>query len=605
MTNTPSLQQQAAQALQYAIDAAFPAAAGADPLIRPSDHADLQANAALALAKQVQSRPRDVAEAIVAALDSDVIAATEISGPGFINLTLSDETLWQQAHARSSDDRLGIDPVLSGHRMVVDYSGPNIAKEMHVGHLRSSVIGDAIARISEFLGADVIRQNHIGDWGTQFGMLIEYLIDNPDEPWRAGEIADDDNAESAVSALNQLYKNARATFDTDPDFADRARRRVVDLQAGDPETVALWQEIRTESEGAFAAVYERLGLSLTLADTAGESFYNDKLADVTSELVAKGVAVESDGALVVLSEEITAADDRPAVLMVRKSDGGYGYGTTDLATIRYRINELSATDILYVVGAPQALHFQLLFEAARRAGWLTDDIRATHVPFGSVLGADGKPFKTREGKAARLMDLLDEAVDAARRVLIEGAEAKGTDLDELTLRTISEAAGIGAVKYADLSTSRVKDYVFAPERMVAFNGNTGVYLQYAHTRMVSLLRRALPEDVRSDETLAVTAVDVIAHESAGGELEPAERALILAVDGLGDVLEGVARELTPHLLCTYAYNLARAFTDFYEAAPVLAAEGAIRERRLALVSLARRTLASALDLLGIVAPERM
>lgn len=604
---TPSLNRQLHDALAAAIAAAYPDHQDADPLIRPSDHADAQANAALALAKKVGSAPREVAQKLVAGLDQHLLTDVQISGPGFVNLTLADSALWNQVVARSSDERLGIETTQAGVRTVIDYSSPNIAKEMHVGHLRSSVIGDALARIMEFLGATVLRQNHLGDWGTQFGMLIQFMAEHPDEPWRAKDVVGTEH-ESAVSALNALYQKARGVFDSDPGFADRARARVVALQAGDAETLAVWEEIRDESQGAFAAVYERLGLSLTLEHTAGESFYNDRLADVTAALVELGVVVESDGALVFFSDEVKGQDGNPAALIVRKSDGGYGYGTTDLATIYYRINDLAADRILYVVGSPQALHFQLLFEAAKRAGWLTDSVQAEHVPFGQVLGTDGKAFKTREGKAARLMDLLDDAVAAARKVVVEGAEAKGQAFSDADLTAISEAAGIGAVKYADLSTNRIKDYTFDTDRMVAFNGNTGVYLQYAHTRMGSILRRAADTDFVADEAVASPPAAVASPPAADAlvaPLEPAERELILTIDQLGDVLESVATELTPHLLCTYAYNVARAFTEFYEACPVLNSEPAIRARRLALVNLTKSTLAQSLELLGIVPLERM
>ncbi|MBZ2196988.1 arginine--tRNA ligase [Ruania sp. N2-46] len=600
-TAVASLQTQLTDALGDAIAAAYPAQSGADPLIRPSDHADRQANAALALAKKVGASPREVATNVTERIAvGDVVGQVEISGPGFLNLTLTDAALWRQVEARRAGARLGVPPVAAGVRTVIDYSGPNIAKEMHVGHLRSSVIGDALARILTFLGSDVVRQNHLGDWGTQFGMLIQYIDEHPEKPWRHTEItatdADGENA-STVSALDGLYKAARAVFDTDPEFADRARARVVALQAGDEATLATWRDIVKESQYAFDEVYARLGVQLTEADSAGESFYNDMLDGVAAELEEAGIAVVSDGALVVLSEEVTGPDDEPVALMVRKRDGGYGYDTTDLATIRYRIRGLGADRILYLVDSRQALHFRLVFEAARRAGWLDPErVQALHVPFGSVLGPDGKPFKTRSGGTVRLMNLLDDAVAAALTVVREGAEAKGTEVDDDALTLIAEQAGIGAVKYADLSGSRVKDYVFDVARMTAFNGNTGVYLQYAHTRMVSILRRAAERGLTVPE-----------HVPAAVEtpLEAAERGLILTLDAFADVLAEVAVDLEPHRLAGYLYELSRAFTDFYEACPVLASEGTVRDRRLAIVDLTRRTLATGLDLLGIAAPERM
>ena len=593
-----SLSDQITTVLGEAIAAAYPEQAGADPVVRPSDHADLQANAALALAKKVGARPREVATSIEANLPAgELISRVEVSGPGFLNLTLSDEALWRQVRARAADERLGVPATEAGRRTVIDYSAPNIAKEMQVHHLRSTIIGDALARVLRFLGSDVIPQNHLGDWGTQFGMLIQYIEEHPEEHWRERDLrADAGEQDSPVSALEQLYKKAREVFDADPQFADRARTRVVALQSGDARTLKLWQEIVAESQRSFDAVYQRLGVGLGPEHSMGESAYNDVLEEVARELADAGIAQVSDGALVVQSQEVTGADDKPAVLMVRKSDGGYGYDTTDLATIRHRIRNLGADRILYVVGAEQGLHFRLIFEAARRAGWLTDDVRAEHVPFGSVLGPDGKRFRTRAGKTVRLMDLLDDAATAAEAVVREGAEARGEQVDEAWLEQIAEQAGIGAVKYADLSNSRVKDYVFDVQRMTAFNGNTGVYLQYAHTRLASILRRARSQGLTVPEAGAV---------ELGEPLEPAERELTLRLDGFGQSLMEVAADLEPHRLAGYLYDLARAFTDFYEACPVLGSQGAVRERRLVLVDLTRRTLATGLDLLGIAAPERM
>lgn len=592
------LVEQLSTALGHAIASAYPDQSGADPLIRPSDHADLQANAALALAKKVGASPREVAAAVVGKISDDVlIGGIEVSGPGFLNLTLSDAALWAQVEARLADDRLGVPATELGRRTVIDYSAPNIAKEMHVGHLRSTIIGDALVRVLEFLGSQVIRQNHLGDWGTQFGMLITYIDEHPDEPWRHADIEQMGAAPvSTVSALDELYRKARKEFDGDPDFADRARRRVVALQAGDEDTLVVWKDIVAESEYAFDEVYRRLGVRISSADSAGESTYNAVLGAVAKELEEAGVAVVSDGALAVLSEEVKGRDDEPPALIIRKSDGGYGYDATDMATIRHRVKDLRADRILYLTDARQALHFRLIFEAARRMGWLTEDIEAVHVPFGSVLGPNGKPFKTRSGDTVRLAELLDQGVEAAAAVVREGAEARGEEVDEASLTRIAEQAGIGAIKYADLSGNRVKDYVFDPERMVAFNGNTGVYLQYAHTRMVSILRKA------TDRGLSVPAVVPSAVEKA---LEPAERALTLQLDGFGEVLADVVDGYEPHKLATYLYETARAFTEFYEVCPVLAAEGAVRDRRLALVDLTRRTVAQALDLLGIAAPERM
>jgi arginyl-tRNA synthetase len=576
----------AAEAVSAAMRATLPAElADADPLVRRSDHADYQSNVSLSLAKKAGRKPRDLAEAISGALDGGL--ATEISGPGFINLSVSDDVVWRQVAARLADDRLGVGTPELGRRTVIDYSGPNIAKEMHVGHLRTTIIGDALARLLEHLGAVVIRQNHLGDWGTQFGMLIEYLDSHPEAKWRAADLTDGDAG--TTSALDALYKKARAEFDADPDFADRSRRRVVALQAGDEATLAAWKELVAESEKAFQAIYDYLGVLLTRADSAGESSYNRYLDDVCRELEQAGVGVDSEGALCVFFDDVTGPDGNPVPLIVRKSDGGYGYGTTDLATLRYRVRELKADRILYVVDARQALHFRMVFDTARRMGWLGDEVDAEHISFGTVLGPDGKPFKTRSGGTVRLVELLDEAVAKARAEI----ETKPHTLSEAELETVARQAGIGAVKYADLSTSRTKDYVFDPVRMVSFNGNTGVYLQYAHTRIQSILRK-LPDGAGE------------APVDPSLPLAPAERALALLADEFAASLVEVAATLEPHRLCGYLFSLAKAFTDFYESCPVLAAESdAIRDNRVALCRLTGVTLGRGLHLLGIATPDRM
>jgi arginyl-tRNA synthetase len=577
------LLDQVSTAVSDAIRRARPELAEADPVVRRSEYADFQANAALALAKRARLRPSDLAAELVAALDSDYVDAAEVSGPGFLNIKLSDRSVWSQVAARLANPRMGIAAPEAGRRTVIDYSAPNIAKEMHVGHLRTTIIGDSLARVLGFLGADVIRQNHLGDWGTQFGMLIQYLDEHPESAWHHDELSGDT---STVSALDTLYREARAKFDSDTDFADRARARVVALQSGDAATLAKWKDIVAESEFAFREIYDRLGVHLAAEDSVGESFYNPMLADTIAELEDAGIVVESDDALVIYSQEVTGPDDQPVPLMLRKRDGGYGYDTTDLATIRYRIRDLKADRILYVVDSRQALHFRLIFEAAQRAGWLTDDVEATHVPFGTVLGPDGKPFKTRAGGTVRLTDLLDDAVTRARAIVAE----KNPDFSADLLDQIAEQAGIGAVKYADLSNSRIKDYTFDVDRMVALVGDTGVYLQYAHARIRSILRKAGDTDARVDSTLP---------------LEPAERSLALELDSYGAVLADVGVTLEPHKLCGYLFELARTFTGLYEACPVLPAEEPTRSNRLALCHLAAQTLGHGLDLLGIPAPERM
>lgn len=577
-----------AAAVSEAMAAVLPAEfAGADPLVRRSDHADFQSNVALSLAKQVGKPPRELAAAVEEQVADPMIASTELSGPGFLNVTLHDPAVWTQAAERVGAPRLGVDTPLTGERVVIDYSSPNIAKQMHVGNLRTTIIGDALARVLEFLGARVIRQNHLGDWGTQFGMLIQYIDEHPEAQWHQSELGGDPDA--SIAALDALYRQAREEFDADTEFADRARTRVVALQRGEPETTQLWIELVEESQRAFQALYDRLGVLLSPEDSAGESTYNSELDDVADELERAGIAVHSDGALCVFFDEFTGPDDKPAPLIVRKRDGGYGYAASDLATIRYRIRELAATKILYVVDARQAQHFEMVFATARRAGWLTDDVRAVHVPFGTVLGPDGKPFKTRSGATIPLTELLNSAVTRAHTVVSE----KAHDLTDEELATVSEAAGIGAVKYADLSGARVKDYVFDVAKMAALNGNTGVYLQYAHARIRSILRKA-PADATNPSTDNTV------------RLEPSERALGLLLDEFGHALADVAESYEPHRLAGYLYSLARAFTEFYENCPVLKAEDQrLRDNRLVLCHLTGDTLAHGLNLMGIVAPERI
>ncbi|WP_249358663.1 arginine--tRNA ligase [Nocardia cyriacigeorgica] len=583
-----SLAVAVADAVSEAMAAALPEdVAGADPLVRRSDHADFQSNVALSLAKKLGRAPREVAATITEKLHDDVIAATELSGPGFVNITVPDSSIWSQLAARREADRLGVGRPLEGERVVIDYSSPNIAKQMHVGHLRTTIIGDALARSLSFLGAEVIRQNHLGDWGTQFGMLIQYIDEHPEAKWHHDDLAD--NADAPIAALDRLYRQSREKFDADAGFADRARARVVALQAGDTDTLRVWRDLVAESQLSFQALYDRLGILLTPEDSAGESTYNQYLDEVTDELVRLGIAVESNGALCVFFDEFTGPDGNPVPLIVRKSDGGYGYAATDLATIRYRVRNLEATKILYVVDARQAQHFEMVFATARRAGWLTDDVQAVHVPFGTVLGPDGKPFKTRSGSTIPLTELLDSAVDRAREIVAE----KANDLDTQALDQVAEAAGIGSVKYADLSGSRIKDYVFDVDRMVNFTGNTGVYLQYAHARIRSIL-----SNVPASEAPPVVDPSLA--------LAPAERALGLQLDEFGKAVADVVDTLEPHRLAGYLYALAQTFTSFYEACPVLKAEDPrVRGNRIALCQLTGDTLAKGLGLMGIAAPERI
>lgn len=568
--------------VQEAIEVAFGAEyAGTDAVIRPSQFADYQANAALPLAKRLGRKPREVAGDIVAALQvDDLCAGLEISGPGFINLTLRDEAIADRSNAQSADPRLGL-PVLTAQRIVVDYSAPNVAKEMHVGHLRTTVVGDALARTLEHLGHQVIRQNHIGDWGTPFGMLLEHLLD-------VGEHGDD--AGLLRSDPNSFYQSARNKFEGSTEFAGRARARVVALQAGEPNTLRLWQELIDLSKTYFNQIYTALDVTLTDDDLMGESRYNESLSALCDELEQKGLAVVSEGALCVFLEGFTGREGKPVPLIIRKSDGGYGYGTTDLATIRYRARQLHADRILYVIGAPQHLHLQMVFATARLAGWLPEDVHPVHVQIGNVLGQDGKILKTRSGAPIRLGVLLEEAVDRAAAVV----EKIRPDLDDRTRADIARQVGIGAVKYADLSLAHDTEYTFDFDRMLALTGNTGPYLQYASARIRSILRKA---------------TDTSDQDAFPGTIEvgqPAERRLALELLGFGGVVAEVGDTLEPHRLCAYLFSLAQAFTGFYDACPVLKApDPAVRSSRLALCDLTLRVLVVGLGLLGVSAPEQM
>ncbi len=563
--------------LQRALGAAFgPEYAGVDPVLRPSQFADFQANAALALAKRLGSNPREVASKIVEHLDvAGVCLAPTVSGPGFVNLTLTGDWLAARTAELGGDPRLGV--ATQPEQIVpIDYSAPNVAKEMHVGHLRTTVVGDALARTLEHLGHRVIRQNHIGDWGTPFGMLIEHLLDVGEHSAEAEALVDDPNV---------FYQAARAKFDGSEEFADRSRRRVVALQAGDADTLRLWQELIELSTAYFNRIYSILDVTLTDADLAGESTYNADLAGICEELEAAGVATVSEGALCVFLDGFTGREGKPVPLIIRKSDGGYGYATTDLATIRHRVRDLGADRVLYVIGAPQHLHLQMVFATARKAGWLPDEVEVVHVQIGNVLGPDGKILKTRSGAPIRLRALLDEAVERAADVI---AEAR-PEMDEVTRADVARQVGIAAVKYADLSVSHDSEYTFDLDRMVSLTGNTGPYLQYAAARIRSILRKA------GDSAPAPLVVT-----------DEAERALMLALLGFGDTVAHVGAALEPHRLCTYLFDLAQTFTTFYDRCPVLRAEDpAVRASRLALCSVTLDVLEQGLGLLGISAPERM
>ena len=575
-------QQVLSDRVHDAIVASFgPEYGDADPLIRPSSFADFQANVALPLGKRLRRSPREVAAEQAARLEvADVCTEPEVSGPGFINLTLRDDWIAAQASQMLTDPRLGLPPVSQPQKIVVEYSSPNVAKEMHVGHLRTTIVGDAIARVLEFAGHQVIRDNHVGDWGTQFGMLIEYLLDVGEDSAEAGLLRTDPNA---------FYQAARRIFDSDPGFAERARKRVVDLQGGDPGTLQLWQEIVDLSLDYLHRIYGRLGVTLTDEDIKGESFYNHLLADTVARLEEQGIAVYSDGALCAFPPGFTNREGGPLPVIIRKSDGGYNYSTTDLATIRYRVDVLHIDRAIYVVGSDQTLHFQMVFAVAREAGWIPAGTRFEHAQIGLVLGPDGNRLRTRSGDNVQLSDLLQEAVDRARGILVELDAAARFEPAELD--AIAEAVGIGAVKYADLSTARESAYVFDWDRMISFRGNTGPYLQYATARIRSIFRRA--DGVGTAEGgIAITAGP--------------ERALALKLLGFGAVLTGVGETAEPHRLCTYLFDVASLFTTFYEECPVLKAEPAsLRASRLALCALTLDALTLGLTLLGVPIPDRM
>ena len=586
MASVTSLSDSVQQQLASALSATLPEAAGADPLLRRSDRADFQANGILALAKKAKANPRELATRVVAHIvtGDELIKDVEVSGPGFLNLTISDRAITEKLAARYADgDRLGVPLKQDPGITVIDYAQPNVAKEMHVGHLRSAVIGDALRGMLDFTGEQTIGRHHIGDWGTQFGMLIQYLFENPGELAPAADV----DGEQAMSNLNRVYKASRAVFDSDEEFKERARKRVVALQSGDKETLDLWQQFVDESKVYFYSVFEKLDMRIRDEEIVGESAYNEGMPETARLLEEMGVAVRSEGALVVFFDDIRGKDDQPVPLIVQKADGGFGYAASDLTAIRNRVNELHATSLLYVVDVRQSLHFKMVFEAARRAGWLTDAVTAHNMGYGTVLGADGKPFKTREGETVRLEDLLDEAVQRAAEVVREKAQ----DLTEDEIQERAAQVGIGAVKYADLSTSPNRDYKFDLDQMVSLNGDTSVYLQYAYARIQSILRKA-------GETRPT------AHPEL--ELAPAERALGLHLDAFGDTVFEAAAEYAPHRLAAYLYQLASLYTSFYDKCPVLKAETPTQvENRLFLCDMTARTLHQGMSLLGIRTPERL
>jgi arginyl-tRNA synthetase len=569
---------------------------GVDPLVTPAgnpEHGDFQCNCAMGLAGRIKkergekTNPRELAGKIVEALDADDLLAEKptVAGPGFINFRLSDDFLMRQATAVAQDERLGVAKAATPETVVVEYSSPNIAKQMHVGHIRSTILGDAAARVLEHLGHDVIRQNHVGDWGTQFGMLIGYLVHH-DLP-----VPDD------LPGLEKAYQASKKWFDADPAHQDTARSHVVELQAKQEPLFSLWQLLIKVSREHYQGIYDRLGVSLGEADERGESFYNPRLPSLVEDLLEAGVVEESEGAVV------SFAGGGKTPLMVRKSDGGFCYGTTDLAACEFRGRAdkldvygragLAADRVIYLVDARQALHFSQVFAtaqaaAARLPAWeRLASVTFEHASFGSVLGEGGTPLKTRDGGTIKLADLLDEAETRARKLVDE----LSPNLPEAEKDELGRSVGIGAVKYADLSKDRSSDYVFSFDEMLRLDGNSGPYMQYAHARVRSVLRKAAEAGAEMGDISTLTTTQ--------------ERTLAKRLLAYPDVVAAVGRDLRPHVLCAYLYDLAREFSGFYEHCPILKAEGDERASRLALAKLTGRTLAAGLDLLGIAHPDRM
>ena len=543
---------------------------------RDKTHGDFASNIAMMLAKPAGLKPRDLAEKLIAALPADPqVSKVEIAGPGFLNFFQNTQALASRLDAALADARLGVHKAGATQKVVIDMSAPNLAKEMHVGHLRSTIIGDAVARVLEFLGDDVVRQNHVGDWGTQFGMLMAYLEENP-------------ITSEELSDLENFYRAAKKRFDESSEFADRARGLVVKLQAGDPDCLKLWTRFKDISLSHCQKTYELLNVKLTMADVMGESAYNDDLANVVEDLKAKGMLVESNGAQCVFLDEFKNAEGEPLPVIIVKADGGYLYATTDLAAVRYRSGVLKADRALYFVDQRQALHFQQVFAVARKAGFVTHPMDMEHMGFGTMNGADGRPFKTRDGGTVKLIDLLNEAKERAYALVKE----KNPQLPEEELRAIAKVVGIGAVKYADLSKHRTSDYSFNFELMLNFEGNTAPYLLYAYTRVAGVFRKLGK-----------------GFDQVEGEIRlqaPQEQDLAARLAQFGEILNNVAEKGTPHVLCSYLYDVAGLFSSFYENCPILAAETPEQQQsRLRLAALTGRTLKQGLELLGLETLERM
>ena len=572
------------QFLEARVEQAMQAAGAAKDspaVIKPSgrpEFGDYQANGIMGAAKKLKINPRELATSVVEHLKLEEIADNiEIAGPGFINIHLKDTWLSSQAESTLKHDNLGILPTNPSQKVVIDYSAPNLAKEMHVGHLRSTIIGDTMVRTLKFLGHTVIAQNHVGDWGTQFGMLLAHMKSLQN---------DSEELSMQLADLETFYRAAKTRFDKEDGFADIARDYVVRLQSGDKECYDLWQQFVEVSLSHSDAVYERLGVLLTRDDLMPESAYNDDLASVVADLKSAGLLTENDGAQCVYLEEFKGRDDTLLPAIVQKSDGGYLYATSDLAATRYRHNTLKADRVLYFVDARQSTHLAQVFAIAKKANFVPESMSFEHMAFGTMMGKDGKPFATRTGGIVKLTDLLDEAEQRAFDLVSE----KNPDLDEASRREISSLVGIGAVKYADLSKNRTSDYIFNWDTMLSFEGNTSPYLQYAHARIRSLFAKA--GDVDTSAAISIT--------------EPAEHQLALTLLRFSEALELVEKDGTPNTLCNYLFELAGNFMTFYEACPVLKTEDvAVRASRLQLAQLTADTLKTGLDLLGIAAPDRM
>ncbi|MGB5444882.1 MAG: arginine--tRNA ligase [Psychromonas sp.] len=547
---------------------------------KDKSHGDFANNLALMLAKPAKQNPRQLAELIMANIpDSALIIKMEIAGPGFINFFINPNFLEEQINNAYSDEKLNLEVVANPQTIVVDYSSPNLAKEMHVGHLRSSIIGDAVARTLEFQGNKIIRQNHVGDWGTQFGMLLAYM-----EELRAKN----EPIENNLSNLELFYRAAKGRFDESEDFATRARNLVVELQSGNAECLKLWTQFNEISLSHCQETYDRLGVSLTRQDVRGESAYNDDLAVVVGELDKQGLLQESQGAKCVFLETFKNKEGEPLPVIIQKKDGGFLYATSDLAAMRYRQNELKADRILYFVDARQGLHFQQVFEVARLAGFVKTETSLEHMPFGTVMGEDGRPFKTRSGTVAKLADLLTEAEERAYDLV----KQKNPDMDEQELRHIASIVGISSVKYADLSKNRTSDYTFSFDSMLSFEGNTAPYLLYAYTRVISIFNKA-EIDMQS-----ITAPVSLTQEK---EIDLASKLM-----QFNEIIKSVAKQGMPHFLCSYLFELAGLFSSFYEACPILAAQTEEQKQsRLKLAALTANTLKQGLSLLGINTLERM